>query len=78
MLEVRVKKILSQLFNVSENEINDETSSDTVSKWDSLTHMNLIVALEDEFKISFTDEQMIEMLNYPLILLTVKEALTAS
>lgn len=74
MFEARIKKILAQLFSISEDSINDETSSDNIAKWNSLAHMNLVVALEEEFKISFSDEQMIEMLSYPLIVLTVKEA----
>lgn len=71
---MRVKKIMAQLFNIDEKIINDDTSSDTITNWDSIAHMNLVVALEEEFGITFNDQQMIEMLNYPLILLTVKEA----
>lgn len=77
MPEGRVKKILAQLFSISEESINEDTSSDNVPKWSSLAHMSLVVALEEEFGVSFTDEQIIEMLNYPLIVLTVKEALAA-
>lgn len=73
MVETRIKKILSQLFAISPDSIDDNTSSDSVMKWDSLGHMNLLVALEEEFGVSFTDEQMIEMLSYPLIVLTIKE-----
>lgn len=75
MPEMRIKKILSQLFGISIEDINEDTSPDTVSKWDSLAHMNLVVALEEEFGVNFTSEQIIEMLNYPLIVLTVKEIL---
>lgn len=75
MPEARVKKILAQSFNIAVESINEDTSSDNVAKWNSLAHMNLVVALEEEFGVSFTDEQIIEMLSYPLIVLTVKEAL---
>lgn len=78
MLEVRVKKILAQSFGISIESINEDTSSDNVAKWNSLAHMNLVVALEEEFGVSFTDEQIIEMLSYPLIVLTVKEVLKAA
>ena len=78
MLEVRVKKILAQSFGISIESINEDTSSDNVAKWNSLAHMNLVVALEEEFGVSFTDEQIIEMLSYSLIVLTVKEVLKAA
>jgi acyl carrier protein len=39
--------------------------------------MNLIVALEEEFNIQFTDEEMLQMLNFQLISLILKEKLEA-
>jgi acyl carrier protein len=75
MLELRVKKVLSQVLNIPTEEITENTSPDTEKKWDSLGHMNLVIALEDEFGINFTEQQIIEMLNYPLILCVVKETI---
>ena len=34
-----------------------------VSGWDSFNHINLIVALEDAFQITFTTEEMASMAN---------------
>jgi len=52
----------------------DETASvDTVSKWDSLNHLNLVLALEQQFNISLTEEQTVEILNYQLIKAVLKE-----
>ncbi|MBU3597329.1 acyl carrier protein [Polynucleobacter bastaniensis] len=62
-----LKKILSDLFMVDISTINDDTSVDTVSKWDSLKHLNLVLALEEAFKIALTEEQTVEILSYPLI-----------
>lgn len=39
--------------------------------------MNLVVALEEEFHIQFSDEQMMEMLSLPLVVCVVKEQLAA-
>ena len=36
-------------------------------KWDSLAHMNLIMALENELKIKFTDNEITEMLTFELV-----------
>jgi len=74
MLEVRVKKVISQVFNVPAESINENTSPDTLKKWDSLGHMNLVIALEEEFGITLSEQQIIEILNYPLIVHTIKEA----
>ena len=41
--------------------------------WDSLRHMNLVLALEEAFGIAFTPEQTVEILNFPLIKEVLKE-----
>jgi len=36
-------------------------SVDTVEKWDSLQHLNLVLVLEEEFNISFSDQEIKEI-----------------
>ena len=72
-LEKKLYKILSQVLNVPIEQINSESSPDTISEWDSLKHMNLVLTIEQEFGIQFTEEQIIEMLNVALIVETLKE-----
>ena len=69
----RLKQVLADVFKIDIQTINDETSVDNVEKWDSLNHLNLVLALEEAFDISFTEEQTIEILNYPLIKLVLQE-----
>ena len=72
-MEKRLYKILSQVLNVPIEQINNESSPDTITEWDSLKHMNLVLAIEQEFGIQFTEEQIIEMLNVALIEETLKD-----
>ena len=72
-LEDKLKKIFSEVFEIKISEINDDSSADNVKKWDSLNHTNLILSLEDEFKISFTADEIIDMLNFKLIKIIVQE-----
>lgn len=71
--EERLKNVIGVVFNVEASTINEETSVDTVESWDSLNHLKLILALEQEFDISFTEEETVELLNYPLIKITLGE-----
>jgi acyl carrier protein len=66
-------KIISDVFNVSESMINKDSSPDTIPGWDSLKHINLVLALEQEFEIQFSEEQIINLLNVELIEETLKE-----
>jgi len=72
-LEDKLKKIFSEVFEIKISEINDDSSADNVKKWDSLNHTNLILSLEDQFKISFTADEIIDMLNFKLIKIIVQE-----
>jgi len=65
--EEKLKQVLADIFNIEVETIDDTTSVDTVPQWDSLKHLNLVLALEQEFNITFTVEQTVEILNYPLI-----------
>lgn len=71
----QVKNIMSAVLEIPIDQIDDAASPDTIESWDSLKHMNLIVALEEEFKLQFDDEQTLEMLNYELICNIVNEML---
>lgn len=60
-MDDKIKTIMSIVFNVSVDEINDNTSSETLKTWDSLNQMNLVVALEEEFSIEFDDDDVINL-----------------
>ena len=69
----RVFKIVSQVMDVPAEQIQMDSSPDTVESWDSLKHMNLILALEEEFNMTFSDEEIIEMLSVKIIIETLKK-----
>jgi len=71
--EVKLKKVLADVFKIEATAVNEDTSVDTVERWDSLTHLNLILALESEFGVSFSEEQTVEIMNYPLIKMVLQE-----
>jgi len=73
MIEDRVRKVMAKVFGMDEVQIGKDAAPWTIEQWDSLRHMNLVVALEEEFSVRFTDQQIDEMLNLPLIVMTLKE-----
>ena len=52
----RIKNVMSSVLAVPIGEINDDASPDNIDSWDSLKHMNLIIALEEEFSLELSDE----------------------
>ncbi len=71
----KIKTVMAKVFSMPVENIDDNSSIDTVERWDSIGQMNLVLMLEEEFGIQFTDSQMVEMLNYPLVVMGVSEAL---
>ena len=66
---------MASVFEVPVNDINEDSSPDTIENWDSLRHMNLITVLEEEFDIRFNDDQIIEMLNFEQVIYTTNKVL---
>lgn len=66
-MDDRIRKVMASVLDVPISTIHDKTSADTVSAWDSIKQINLIVALEEEFSIQFDDKEMVQLLNYKLI-----------
>ena len=76
-MEDRVKNVMASVFEVDSKSINEITSSDSIDSWDSLKHINLVVALEEEFDITFDDEEILELVTYKLILHMVGEKISS-
>jgi acyl carrier protein len=72
-LHERILKVMSLVFEVSVETLNEDSSSDTIGSWDSLKHLNLILALEEEFNVEIPDEEVGNLMNYKLIKLVVEE-----
>ncbi len=64
---------MAAVFETEPSLINENSSPDNIENWDSIRHMNLIVALEEEFGIQFNDDQIADMTNFKLVIATLKE-----
>jgi len=67
---------MSAVFEIPANEIGEKSSPDNIASWDSLKHMNLVVSLEEEFDIEFTDDEIIELINMKLIMVVTRQKLS--
>ena len=52
--QVRLTNIFRDVFDDDALILRDDMTADNVESWDSLTHVDLIVAIEKEFKIRLT------------------------
>lgn len=68
-----VEGIIGDVLDVPVGKITDETSPDTLDRWDSLQHLNIIMALEEAFRVSFTTDEITQMLSVGLIKIILRE-----
>jgi acyl carrier protein len=52
---------VSDIFAVSPESVTADSSPDTIESWDSIQHLNLVLALEEKFNLQFSPEEMEEM-----------------
>ena len=72
---IKIKQVMSAVFEIPLESIADVASSDNIENWDSLRHLNLILALEEEFGVSIPDEEVGNLLNYKLIEIVIYDLL---
>ena len=54
----KLQKIFNDIFTEQQVMVSKNLSANEVDEWDSLNHINLIVAIENEFKFKFTLEEI--------------------
>jgi acyl carrier protein len=74
----RVQGIVADVFNIPEERIQPGSSPDTIEAWDSIHHLNLVLALEQDFGVQFTPEEIEELLSVELVAALVEEKTNGS
>ncbi len=62
-LRSRMTETFRDVFGDPNLVISDGMTAEDVEQWDSLTHINLIVALEREFRVKFTTGEVSKLKN---------------
>lgn len=74
-IEQQAQSIMSIVLGVPVAEISLESTQDNYPTWDSLKHLDLVVAVEEEFGISIPEEEIGHMLSLQLIAVIIQECL---
>ncbi len=67
-MEDKVKYIFGELFKIKSEDYSQDLDVNTVLGWDSMNHLNLVIALEESFNVSFTTEEVIQMTSVKAII----------
>jgi acyl carrier protein len=66
-LAEKVREIVSALFNFPLDRITESTSYGDVEAWDSIGHLNLVLALQEEFSVHVPPEDFDKLSNISAI-----------
>lgn len=59
----RLQKVFREVFDDDKIVIFDQMISKDIEDWDSLMHINLIISIEEEFRLKFTTDEILGMEN---------------
>ncbi|MDD3206370.1 MAG: acyl carrier protein [Lachnospiraceae bacterium] len=59
----KLNEVFRDVFDEEDITVTETTTADDIEDWDSLEHINLMAAVEQEFGIKFTMGQIVTMKN---------------
>lgn len=59
----RLNKVFQDVFDDETIVLHDETTADDIDEWDSFEHINLVVAVEEEFSFKIPMGKVVTMKN---------------
>jgi len=72
-MQDEVKAIMADVLGIDPSSIDDTSSTDTIETWDSLAHINLVSALEQNFNVKLEVSEIETMISFPAIIETLEQ-----
>jgi len=72
----QLNAVFCRVFDDNDIKITPETTANDIDEWDSLSHVNLVVAIEKHFKIRFKSSEIMRWKNIGQMYDSIKEKLS--
>jgi len=72
-IRIRARAALAKALKTDPAAITDHASQMDLSDWDSVRHMNVVLALENDFGIEFTDAELPTLTSLPLLVAAIEK-----
>ena len=59
--KIKIIEIISKIAKINSDQINESTSINDFSKWDSLAHLQIMLEIEKKFQIKISTSKMSEL-----------------
>jgi acyl carrier protein len=71
-----VRALTADVLQVPADQLTAQSSPENIEAWDSVHHLNLVLALEQEFGVQFEPEEIDDMSNLGRVLEVVENKLS--
>lgn len=65
--EAQLRNVLAMALSVPVADIKSDASIDTIEVWDSLKQLQIVLALEEAFDVSFAEDEALDITSLDLI-----------
>ncbi len=72
-IRARARAVLVKALKADPETITDHASQTELSDWDSVRHMNVVLALENDFGIEFEDAELPTLTSLPLLVAAIEK-----
>ena len=73
----RVRSVASDIFGIPADQITAASSPETIENWDSMQHLNLVLAIEEKFGVQLEPEDIEQMKNIGAVAALVEKLQSA-
>jgi acyl carrier protein len=74
-MEETVRRIMADVLDLDPDTIDEGTAQDSTDAWDSLKHITLCLALEQEFQVALEVHEIEAMVTYADVLMILQQKL---
>ena len=65
--ESNLRKLMAQTLAIQPGDVGDDASMDTIEGWDSLKQLQIVLALEEAYGVSFGEDEALDITSLDLI-----------
>lgn len=76
-IKERLQKVFATVFDNDSIDLKPELTADDIDEWDSLSHINLMIAIELEFGIEFDSSEIQTFANVGELMANIEKKLAA-
>lgn len=63
-VESVLRRIISEIFEISIDQISNDFDSKNSDVWDSMNHINLVISVEEEFEIEIEEDKILDLMSF--------------